>query len=286
MLWSFPLRIFWWLFGGIIRLVIMLALLFGLAYFVMRLTPLDEFWRARFYARIGKTAEAEYWFLAGLKKHPKSRFAPQGHYELAELLYQQERFREAIGHYGKALEGGLTPEQKREALLKIAESYLKSGEPLRAAQRFEQFARLFREDERASKALFLAGEGYREAKRNSDARRCWQRLSANYPTSPFAPKALWALAELAEAENNEALARQIYRKLVERYPQSVEAAKANARLAVWHYRQGDYKAAVKAYTEALKAAPDLLKQALQSETLQKWWRKLQTHLKDAIQRQP
>lgn len=286
MLWRLPLRIFWWLFGGIIRLVITLALLFGLVYFVMRLTPLDEFWRARFYARIGKTAEAEHWFLAGLKQHPKSRFAPQGHYELAKLLYQQERFREAIGHYGKALEGGLTPEQKREALLKIAESYLKSGEPLKAAQRFEQFAQLFREDERASRALFLAGESYRKAKRNSDARRCWQRLSANYPTSPFAPKALWALAELAEAENNEALARQIYRKLVERYPQSVEAAKVNARLAVWHYRQGDYKAAAKAYTEALKAAPELLKQALQSETLQKWWRKLQTQLKEAIQRQP
>ncbi len=286
MLWRLPLRIFWWLFGGIIRTLVVLVLLFGLAYFIMRLTPLDEFWRARFYASIGKISDAEHWYRVGLTQHPKSRFAPQGHYELAELLYSQERYREAIGHYGKALEGGLTPEQKREALLKIAEASLKSGEPLKAAQRFEEFARLFREDERASRALFLAGEGYRKAKRNSDARRCWQKLSANYPTSPFAPKALWALAELAEAEGNENLARQIYLKLVERYPQSAEAAKANARLAVWHYRQGDYKSAVKAYSEALKAAPDLLKEALQSEALQKWWRKLREQIGSAIQPKP
>lgn len=286
MLWRLPLRIFWWLFGGIIRTVVVLVLLFGLVYFVMRLTPLDEFWRARFYARIGKAADAEHWYRLGLTQHPKSRFAPQGHYELAELLYSQERYREAIGHYGKALEGGLPPEQKREALLKIAEAYLKSREPLKAAQRLEQFAQLFREDERVSRALFLAGESYRKAKRNADARRCWQKLSANYPTSPFAPKALWGLAELAEVEGNEKLALQTYQKLVERYPQSAEAAKANARLAVWHYRKGDYKSAAKAYTEALKAAPDLIKEALQSEAVKKLWQKLKEQVGSAIQHSP
>lgn len=286
MLWRLPLRIFWWLFGGIIRTLVALVLLLGLVYFIMRLTPLDEFWRARFYARIGRTADAEHWYKLGLTQHPKSRFAPQGHYELAELLYDQERYREAIGHYGKALEGGLTPEQKREALLKIAEAYLKSGEPLKAAQRFEQFAQLFREDERASKALFLAGESYRKAKRNTDARRCWQRLSANYPTSPFAPKALWSLAELAESEGNENLARQVYQKLVKRYPQSAEAAKANARLAVWHYRKGDYKSAAKAYTEALKATPEILREALHSEAMQKLWKKLKEQIGAVIQPKP
>lgn len=286
MLWRLPLRVFWWLFGGVIRALIVLVLLVGLGYFVMRLTPLDEFWRARFYARIGKTAEAEHWYRLGLTQHPKSRFAPQGHYELADLLYNQERYREAIGHFGKALEGGLTPEQKREALLKIAEAYLKSGEPLNAAKRFEQFAQLFREDERASRALFLAGESYRKAKRNADAKRCWQKLSASYPTSPFAPKALWSLAESAEAEGNEKLARQIYTKLVERYPQSAEAAKANARLAVWHYKQGNYKAAAKAYSEALKAAPELLKEALQSEAIKKLWQKLKEQVSSAIQPSP
>lgn len=286
MLWRLPLRIFWWLFGGIIRTIVVLVLLLGLAYFVMRLTPLDEFWRAKFYASIGKTADAEHWYKLGLTQHPKSRFSPQGHYELAELLYDQKRYREAIGHYGKALEGGLTPEQKREALLKIAEAYLKSGELLKAAQRFEQFAQLFREDERASKALFLAGESYRKAKRNADARRCWQRLSANYPTSPFAPKALWMLAELAESEGNENLARQVYQKLVERYPQSAEAAKANTRLAVWHYRKGDYKSAAKAYTEALKATPELLRDALHSEAMQKLWKKLKEQIGTVIQDKP
>lgn len=286
MLWRLPFRVFWWLFGGIIRALVIVILLAGLAYFVMRLTPLDEFWRARFYARIGKTAEAEHWYRTGLTQYPKSKFASQGHYELAELLYSQGRYREAIGHYGKALEGGLTPEQKREALLKIAEAYLKSGEPLKAAQRLEEFAKMFLEDERASRALFLAGESYRKAKRSEDARRCWQRLSANYPTSPFAPKALWGLAELAESEGNEKLALQTYQKIVERYPQSAEAAKANARLAVWHYRKGDYKSAAKAYTEALKATPDLIKEALQSEAIRKLWQKLKEQIGSAIQPSP
>lgn len=286
MLWKLPLRVFWWLFGGLIRTVVVLILLFGLAYFAMRLTPLDEFWRARFYASIGKNSEAEHWYRLGLQQHPKSHFAPQGYYELAELLYGQERFREAIGHYGKALEGGLTPEQKREALLKIAEAYLKTGEPLKAAQRFKQFAQFFSEDEQASRALFLAGESYRKVGHNKDARWCWEKLSGKYPHSPFAPKALWALAELAEAENKEGLARQIYQKLAERYPQSAEAAKANARLAVWHYRKGDYKAAARAYTEAVKAAPDLLRKALQSEALQKWWRKLRDQIGYVVQPKP
>ncbi|MFN3422115.1 MAG: tetratricopeptide repeat protein, partial [Armatimonadota bacterium] len=130
------------------------------------------------------------------------------------------------------------------------------------------------------------GESYRKAKRNADARRCWQRLSANYPTSPFAPKALWELAELAESEGNENLARQTYQKLVERYPQSAEAAKANARLAVWHYRKGDYKSAARAYTEALKAAPELLRDALHSEAMQKLWKKLKEQIGAVIQPKP
>ncbi|MER3501192.1 MAG: hypothetical protein IMHGJWDQ_001201 [Candidatus Fervidibacter sp.] len=286
MLWRLPLRLFWWLFGGIIRAVIAFLLLLGLLYFLMRVTPLDEFWRARFYSYIGNVGEAERWYRLGLQQHPHSRFAPQGHYELAELLYLKGRYREAIGHFGKALEGNLTPEQKREALLKVAEGFLKSGEPLKAAQRFEQFAQQFREDERASRALFLAGQGYRTAKRPRDAQRCWQKLSATYPTSPFAPKALWALAELAESEGNPAFARQLYRKLVARYPQSAEAAKANARLAVWHYQQGDYKAAAKAYTDALKAAPKLLREALNSETLNRLWKKLREQIGGTLQPSP
>jgi Uncharacterized protein conserved in bacteria len=143
MLWRLPLRLFWWLFGGLIRTAVTLLLLFGIVYLVLRLTPLDEFWRARFYAHLGNFTEAERWYRLGLQQYPRSRFAPQGHYELAELLFRQERYKEAIGHYGKALESGLTPEQKREALLKIAEAFQKIGEPLEAARRFEEFAKNF-----------------------------------------------------------------------------------------------------------------------------------------------
>jgi tetratricopeptide (TPR) repeat protein len=142
----------------------------------------------RFYAHLGNFAEAERWYRLGLQQYPRSRFAPQGHYELAELLFRQERYKEAIRHYGKALEGGLTPEQKREALLKIAEAFQKSGEPLEAARRFEEFAKTFREDERAAKAWFAAGENYRQAGRDKEALRCWEKVSANYPTSPLPPK--------------------------------------------------------------------------------------------------
>lgn len=286
MLWRLPLRLLWWLFGGIIRTLVALALLIGLVYFFLRLTPLDEFWRARLYAHLGKWTDAEKWYRQGLQQHPRSRFAAQGHYELAELLYRQERFRDAVGHFGRALELGIPPEQKREALLKIAEAFLKTGEPLKAAQRLEQFARQFPDDERASRALFLAGDGYRKGRRPKDARRCWEQLCARYPHSPFAPKALWALAEMAEAEGNKTLTQQLYQKLVTRYPQSAEAAKANARLAVWHYQKGDYTAAARAYTEAIRAAPELLREALQSEALQRWWKKLREQIGSAVQPSP
>ncbi len=286
MLWRLPLRLFWWLFGGIIRTVIIIVLLLGLAYLVMRLTPLDEFWRARLSAKVGKVAEAEHWYQVGLRQHPDSRFAPQGHYELAQLLFAQERYREATGHFGKALAGGLLSETKREALLKIAEAFQKSGQPLEAARRFEQFANLFSEDERAAKAWFEGGECFRQAERNADARRCWQKVSANYPNSPFASKALWALAEMEEKEGNEKHALQLYRKLVERYPNSAEGAKANARLAVWHARKGDYKAALKAYSDALKGAPQAVREAISSETMQKWWKKLKEHAGNLLQPSP
>jgi TolA-binding protein len=286
MLWRLPFRLFWWLFGGLIRTAVTLLLLFGIVYLVLRLTPLDEFWRARFYAHLGNLAEAERWYRLGLQQYPRSRFAPQGHYELAELLFRQERYKEAIRHYGKALEGGLTPEQKREALLKIAEAFQKSDEPLEAARRFEEFAKTFREDERAAKAWFAAGENYRQAGRDKDAQRCWEKVSANYPTSPFAPKALWAMAEMAEENGDADRATHLYRKLVERYPQSAEAAKANARLALWHYRQGDYTEALKAYGEALKAAPQVLRDALNSEALRKAWQKLREQASHFIQSSP
>ncbi|GBC98348.1 Cell division coordinator CpoB [bacterium HR17] len=286
MLWRWPLRLFWWLFGGLIRTAVTLLLLFGVVYLVLRLTPLDEFWRARFYAKIGKTDEAEHWYRLGLQQYPRSRFAPQGHYELAELLFARGRYREAVGHFGKALEGGLTPEQKREALLKIAECFQQSGMPLDAARRFETFAKTFPDDERAAKALFAAGESYRQVDRADKARRCFEKISANYPASPFAPKALWALAELAEQKGDEQQALLLYRKLVERYPQSAEAAKANTRLALWHYQHGDYKAALKAYGDALKAAPQVLRDALDSEKMRQLWQQLKERAGELLQSSP
>lgn len=286
MLWRLPLKLFWWLFGGLIRTVVVIALLFGLVYLAMRLTPLDEFWKARLYSNIGNAKEAEKWYNLGLQQHPNSRFAPQGHYELGNLLFAQKRYKEARGHLSKALEGKLPPELKRDILLKVAESFQKDGQPLEAAKRFEKFANTFPEDERTAKGLFLAGNCYRQANQPKDAERCWQKVSGRYPSSPFSPKALWELAELKEEQSEQKSALQLYRKLIERYPKSPEAAKANARIAVWHYRQGNYKEALQAYGDALKAAPKVLQDALTSENLKKLWQRLKESASSLLQPSP
>ena len=94
------------------------------------------------------------------------------------------------------------------------------------------------------------------------------------------------MAEMAEENGDADRATHLYRKLVERYPQSAEAAKAHARLALWHYRQGDYTEALKAYGEALKAAPQVLRDALNSEALRKAWQKLREQASHFIQSSP
>lgn len=94
---------------------------------------------------------------------------------------------------------------------------------------FQEFLRVFPNDERAVDALYYIGETF--AAENSDsATAVYQTVVKNYPSSPRAPSALYKLGLMAEKRGDKAAARTFYSRVVSTFPRSDEANLARDKL--------------------------------------------------------
>ena len=274
-------RLIGWMVQHIIATIILLIVIVTACILGMRLTPLDEFYRARLYAKAGDYAQAEYWYERGLKSHPNSRWAPQAHYELGVLLLKQKRYKKAIGHLGKSLEQ-LTGDAKKDALLCVAECYAGLQRWKLAARRYALVAVSYPQDEMlAAKALYHAAKCYEKAGMEGEAGKSYRMVFSNYPTSPYAPKALLAYGRILEAKKARERALKQYELLIRRYPDSDEAITARLRIAQIHQAQKRYRDALSMWMELVKLAPRIARSALARQVTALARRQI-AHLKEML----
>ena len=131
--------------------------------------------------------------------------------ELGLTLYKQKDYRTAEQAFQIAHRRYRTP----KALFHLGRCYVKLGLDLKAAGRFQSFARRYPETPGAAEALWQAAMAYERRGRRTKAREVFLNLAGRYPRSHLADRARWragyALYGLGRFKN----AARVFLKLAE-----------------------------------------------------------------------
>ncbi|MFA4029803.1 MAG: hypothetical protein GDYSWBUE_001097 [Candidatus Fervidibacterota bacterium] len=262
------MRVVKWVVLHIVSVAVIVVLIVLAALVISRMTPLDEFYRARAYAKVGDYKNAEQWYRKGLEAHPESRYAPQARYELGTLLLEQKRYNEALAQFQAAL-GKLTDDERRaKVLISIGDCYANMKKWDAAASSYMRAVRECRLDEAgAATALFRAGQCYEGAGNFSAAGSAYRKAFEEHPTAPDAPKALLAYADLLCKLGKHERAIENYNLLIKRYSNSDEAVIGRLHLARAYEAQRDYKSAITALLDFMRHSPRLARSAAYRQLL-------------------
>ncbi|MFA4015291.1 MAG: hypothetical protein RUDDFDWM_000371 [Candidatus Fervidibacterota bacterium] len=252
-------RLAMWIISHIVSVGLLVGLLLVIGLLVIQLTPLDEFYRARAYAKVGDYRRAEEWYRKGLKSFPNSRYAPQARYELGMLLIEQKRYADALAQLRLSLDGLKDEAMKVKALIAIGDCYANMKDWRGAANSYLHAAKSCSSDENlCATALYRAGECYEKAGMNGDAGNAYRKAFEQHPTAQDAPKALLAYAKLLSKLNKVDKALEHYKLLIKRYPNSDEALLARLHMAKLYEEKRNYKEAVSSLVEFLRHSPRLV----------------------------
>lgn len=251
-----------WIASHIVSVAVIVAIIVLAAFIISRMTPLDEFYRARAYAKVGDYKAAEQWYRKGLDAHPNSRYAPQARYELGTILLEQKRYGEALTQFQAALDKLTDGRQRAKTLISIGDCYANMKKWDAAAVSYMRAVKECQLDEElAATALFRAGKCYESANNFSAAGNAYRKAFEEHPTAHDAPKALLAYADLLCKLGKHERAIENYNLLIKRYSDSDEAVIARLRLAKAYEAQRNYKGAAIALLDFIRHAPRLAQTA-------------------------
>jgi tol-pal system protein YbgF len=135
--------------------------------------------------------------------------------------------------------GSSSSPEEADELFSSAFEKLKTGELVRAASEFHEFARRYPHHPAADNALLDEAIAFYGLRRYSDAMSALHTLTKRYPAGDAVPEALFREAECAERLGHPDQARQILSQLKESYPQSPEAVRADRRLEELAANEGE-----------------------------------------------
>jgi tol-pal system protein YbgF len=137
--------------------------------------------------------------------------------------------------------GGAGSPEEADSLFSDAFEKLKTGELVRAANEFQEFARRYPHHPAADNALLDEGIAYYGLRRYADASTAFRTLIKRYPAGDAVPEAMFREAECAERLGHRDQARSLLSHLKDSYPQSAEAARAGRRLEELAANEGEVR---------------------------------------------
>jgi tol-pal system protein YbgF len=135
--------------------------------------------------------------------------------------------------------GSSSSPEEADALFSSAFEKLKTGELVRAASEFQEFARRYPHHPAADNALLDEAIAFYGLRRYQDALGALHTLIKRYPAGDAVPEALYREAECAERLGHPDQARKILSQLKDSYPQSPEAERAGRRLEELAANEGE-----------------------------------------------
>ncbi len=132
-----------------------------------------------------------------------------------------------------------TSPEEADVLFSLAFEKLKTGELVRAANEFQEFARRFPRNPAADNALLDEGIAFYGLKQYQEALVTFRGLIKRYPAGDAVPEAMYREAECAEKLGHPDEARTLLRHVRTSYPQSAEAVRADRRLTELAANEGE-----------------------------------------------
>lgn len=175
-------------------------------------------------------------------------------FRLADNLYQQRKYPEAINEYTKILRQYPEGEPSQKALANLLDCYIQSGDALMIKATAEYIGERFSGKAIPAMALLAAGKTYFDRKDEAMYTYMYETYLAHFPKHDRAAAILLTLASLRKTAGDEAGAAKYYERIVENYPKDQAYPKALSAMAWGYFLATNYEGAVKGFRLYLPAA--------------------------------
>lgn len=184
-------------------------------------------------------------------------------FRLADTLYEEKRYEEAIPKYEEIL--NKLPEVKgfsAKALANLANCYMESGDYLMPRVIASYLGDRFRSEEEAATAVYRIGTEFLRAKKAKESREVLTVFGTSFTNSVKASGVLYSLAEMDRRDGIDkdipkALERAFkrYSFIIDNYPDSKEYVKSLAKRGARAVKTGDMDMAKADFLSMVKATP-------------------------------
>lgn len=192
-------------------------------------------------------------FAAFLAQQPDHAACDKARFYLGEALVQQNRFREAQGHFDRYLANQPDGEFRRQALFRGSECAYLSEQAEEARRRLETFTETYGNDPLSGLVLAYRGELASRGGRAGEAESLFRQSLRDFPDGAFQDDCRLGLARALEAGGNRDEAERYYLALAAK-KNSRLAGEAQFRLGALYYAAARYDAAIEAFS-ALEYEP-------------------------------
>ncbi len=166
-----------------------------------------------------KNADAMKSYRQLLAKFGNNRLAPAARNELAELLYLDGKFADAVKLLEQVVTGKGTGARVRTvAAYRLAWSHLKLEQHDKAAKAFADFAATKKDDKLIPSALYQAGEAFARLDKHAEAKKYYQQLLEKYPKHQLAPVAQLKQGEVLAAAGDYENSYAAYKAYLDQNP--------------------------------------------------------------------
>ncbi|PKN55732.1 MAG: hypothetical protein CVU56_19965 [Deltaproteobacteria bacterium HGW-Deltaproteobacteria-14] len=214
--------------------------------------PTARFAAAKIYYNANHFEEAARRFAEFIDKHPKNKLVNDARRQLLSA-YNLAHDVDNLIKYANAYDAiPSLPQDLKEDIQKIRNALnfqacfkdQQSGEHLKAAQCFEQYAAEFPNEDRAAAAIYNAGINYFEAKQVEKALKTQLELYKRYRSNELAPKALYSMGEMFRQTAVYDQAAEIYETFVKNHAKHPLAEKALRLASIYRKTLGNYPEAI------------------------------------------
>lgn len=138
----------------------------------------------------------------------------------------------------------------------IADSLFNQKKYLEALDLYEKYAKDNPDNLLAPEAIYRSGLCYYRLEYYSSAIKAWETLVEKYKNDKKAPEALYQVADTYFRAQKYTEAVSAFRKLLAVYPETKWLKEARLRIGQSYYNAKDYDAAIKEYKKYLEAGPE------------------------------
>ena len=175
-------------------------------------------------------------------------------FRLADNLYLQKKYPDAIGEYTKILRQYPEGEPSQKALANLLDCYIQSNDALMIKATAEYIGERFGGKDIPAMALLAAGKTYFDRKDEAMYTYMYETYLKHFPKHDRAAAILFTLAGLRKGAGDEAGAAKYYERIVENYPKDQYYPKALSAMAWGYFLATNYEGAVKGFQLFLPAA--------------------------------